>query len=66
MTSRVFFVGWGARHTFSLLAFLSLLVNFSLRVNISVVIVAMVSSGEILFLPLILVNNLEKLGIWPK
>jgi hypothetical protein len=39
--------GWGARHTFSALAFFSLLVNFTLRVNISVAIVAMVSSGLI-------------------
>ncbi len=39
-------LGWGARHTFSFLAFLSLLVNSALRVNISVAIVAMVKSGN--------------------
>ena len=52
--------GWGARHTFSALAFFSLLVNFTLRVNISVAIVAMVSSGLI---PKLTLNCQEQLPI---
>ena len=38
--------GWGARHTFILMAFLARLIEQGLRVNLSVAIVAMVKEGK--------------------
>ena len=39
--------GWGARHTFILMAFLARVVEQGLRVNLSVAIVAMVKNGKL-------------------
>ena len=38
--------GWGARHTFTLMCFLSYALCFALRVDIAVAIVAMANQSE--------------------
>ena len=43
MTGRLCSSGWGARHTLAVLGCLGFFVSFSLRVNISMAIVAMVN-----------------------
>ena len=41
---------WGNRHTFALLCFTGLSVNYCMRVNLSVAIVEMVNSGSFITL----------------
>ena len=40
---------WGARHTFTLMSFLGIAVNYCMRVNMSVAIVAMVKPGKLIY-----------------
>ena len=39
---------WGARHTFTLMSFLGIAVNYCMRVNMSVAIVAMAKPGKLI------------------
>ena len=47
-TSKValYFQGWGTRYTYSVMCFLSWALNYSVRVDMSVAIVAMVNTSE--------------------